>query len=156
MVLSSAVWAINIWQHGVVDDIWLSQVAYWFESPYFRRYWPKLYATMSPIYWIWWFSARLQKYQCISNGVTAALHLAISPEQNGHHLADNTFKCIFWNENDRISIWISLKFIVRNPIGNKPALVHVMAWRLAGDKPLPELMLIQFTEAYMQHKGEMS
>ena len=32
---------------------------------------------------------------------------------------------------------------------NKPALVQVMAWRRTGDKPLPELMLIQFTDAYM-------
>ena len=56
-------------------------------------------------------------------------------------LADNIFKCIFLNENDRIQIQISLKFIPKSPIDNKPALVHVMAWRLIGDKPLPELMM---------------
>ena len=47
-------------------------------------------------------------------------------------LADNIFKCIFLNENDRIPIQISLKFIPRNPIDNKPALGHVMAWRRIG------------------------
>ena len=31
-----------------------------------------------------------------------------------------------------------------------------MAWRQIGDKPLYEPMLTQFTDAYMQHKGEMS
>ena len=63
-------------------------------------------------------------------------------------LADDNFKCIFLNENDRISIWISLKFVLRSPFGNKPALVQVMAWRRTGDKPLPELILTQFTDIY--------
>ena len=66
-------------------------------------------------------------------------------------LADDNFRCIFLNENDRIMIWISLKFVPGSPIGNKPALVQVMAWRRSGDKPLPEPMLTQFTDAYMQH-----
>ena len=39
---------------------------------------------------------------------------------------------------------------------NKPALVQVMASHQTGDKPLPELMLTQFTDAYMRHWGEMS
>ena len=38
-------------------------------------------------------------------------------------LADNIFKCIFLNENDRIPIQIALKFVPRNPIDNKTALV---------------------------------
>ena len=38
-------------------------------------------------------------------------------------LADDNFKCIFLNENDRIRIPISLKFVPRSPIDNKPALV---------------------------------
>ena len=36
-------------------------------------------------------------------------------------------------------------------IDNKAALIQVMAWRRTGDKPLPELMLIQFLDAYMRH-----
>ena len=38
-------------------------------------------------------------------------------------LADNNFKCIFFNENHSIPIPISLKFLPRSPIGNKPAWV---------------------------------
>ena len=57
-------------------------------------------------------------------------------------LTDDIFKCIFLNENDRISIWISLKFVRRSPIDNKPALVQVMTWHRTGDKPLPEPMLM--------------
>ena len=66
-------------------------------------------------------------------------------------LADDTLKCIFFNENDRISSQISLKFVLKWPIDNKPALVQVMAWHRTGDKPLPELMLTQFIDAYMSH-----
>ena len=56
-------------------------------------------------------------------------------------VADNTFKCIFLNENDRIPIQISQKFVPSSPIDNKPALVQAMAWRRTCDKPLPEPML---------------
>ena len=35
-------------------------------------------------------------------------------------------------------------------------MIQVMAWRRIGDKPLPDPMMTQFTDAYMQHKGEMS
>ena len=66
-------------------------------------------------------------------------------------LADDNFKCISLNEYDRIPIRISLKFVPRSPIDNKPALVQETAWRRTGDKPLPELMLIRFTVAYMRH-----
>ena len=70
-------------------------------------------------------------------------------------LADDNFGCIFLNENGRIPIRISLKFVPRSPIDNKPALVQVMAWRWTGDKPLPITMLTQFTDAYTRHLGEM-
>ena len=52
-------------------------------------------------------------------------------------LADDIFKRIFSNENVRISIQISLKFVPKGPLDNKSALVKVMAWRRSGDKPLP-------------------
>ena len=71
-------------------------------------------------------------------------------------LADDNLKGIFLNENDRISIPISLNFLSWSPIDNKPALVQVKAWCRIGDKPLPEPMLTQFTNAYMRHQGEMS
>ena len=66
-------------------------------------------------------------------------------------LSDNIFKCIFLNENDRIQIQISLKFVPRGSIDSKSALVQVMAWRRTGDKPFPEPMLTQFTDVYMRH-----
>ena len=66
-------------------------------------------------------------------------------------LAGDIFKCIFLNENYRIPIQISLIFVRRSPIDNKPALVQVMAWRRIGDKPLLEPMMAHFTDAYMRH-----
>ena len=66
-------------------------------------------------------------------------------------LADDKFKLIFVNENDRILIPISLKLVPRSPIDNYPALVQVMVWRGTGDKPLPKPMLTLLTDAYMRH-----
>ena len=62
--------------------------------------------------------------------------------QHGRRFADDTFKCIFLNENIRISIKISLKFVPKGPINNIPALVQIMAWRRPGDKPLSEPVMV--------------
>ena len=46
----------------------------------------------------------------------------LRPRTNGRHFADDIFKCIFINENVRISLKISMKFISKVPINNIPAL----------------------------------
>ena len=80
------------------------------------------------------------------------MHVNSSPPgQNGCHFADNIFQCIFMNEKFWILIQISLKFVLKGQIDNEAALVKAMAWRRTGDKPLPEPMLIQFTDLYMGH-----
>ena len=61
--------------------------------------------------------------------------------QHGRHFADDTFKCIFLNENVIIAIKISLKFVPKGPINNIAALFQIMAWRQTGDKPLSEAMM---------------
>ena len=73
------------------------------------------------------------------------------PGQNGHHFADDIFRCSFFNEKFSILIWISLKFVPKDPIDNKWALVQEMVWLRIGDKPLAEPMLIQFTDTYMRY-----
>ena len=55
------------------------------------------------------------------------------------------------NEKFCILIRISLKFVYKGPIDNDSALVQVIALWRTGDKPLPESMLTQFTDAYMPH-----
>ena len=65
----------------------------------------------------------------------------LRPRWNGHHFADDIFKCIYMNEIFFISISTSLKFVPKGPIDNKSALVQVMAWRWPGAKPLSEPMM---------------
>ena len=67
----------------------------------------------------------------------------LRPIQNGRHLANDTFKRIFLNENIRILIQISLKFVPRGPFNYIPAMVQIMAWRRPGDKPLSEPMMVR-------------
>ena len=43
----------------------------------------------------------------------------ISPAQNGHHFADDIFRCIFMNEKFCILIKISLKFVLKGPVDKK-------------------------------------
>ena len=66
----------------------------------------------------------------------------LRPRQNGRPFPDDIFKCIFMNENAWISITISLKFVPKGPINKIPALVWIMAWRLSGDKPWSEPMMV--------------
>ena len=88
--------------------------------------------------------------QC-GNHIVALLINSSLPGQNGHHFADDIFRCIFVNEKFCILIRISLKFVPEGVIDHKPALVQVMAWCQTGDKPLPESMLTQLIDAFMQH-----
>ena len=60
-------------------------------------------------------------------------------------------EAFFVNEKVSISIKISLKIVPKDPVGNNPALVQIMAWRRIGDKPLSEAVLTRFTDAYMRH-----
>ena len=66
----------------------------------------------------------------------------LRPRQNGRHFPDDIFKGIFLNENEWISLKISLKFVPKVRINNIPALVQIMAWRRPGDKPLSGPVMI--------------
>ena len=66
------------------------------------------------------------------------------PRQNGDHFPGDIFKPIFLNENIQISINVSLNFVPYGPIDYKSALVQIMAWRWAGDKPLSEPLMAYF------------
>ena len=51
---------------------------------------------------------------------------------------------------------MSLKYIQKDSITNKPTLVHIMAWYWIGDKPLSKPMMPCFGYAYMHHLASMS
>ena len=78
----------------------------------------------------------------------------LRPRQNGHHFADDIFKCIFLNQNVWISIEISLKFVPKGPIKNSPALDQIMARHRPGDKPLSESMLVSYWHLYASSASE--
>ena len=78
----------------------------------------------------------------ISSGLNVLVN-TLRPRQNGRYFADDTFKCIFLNENVRISNKISLKFVRKGPVNNIPALVLIMAWCWPGDKPLSEPLMVR-------------
>ena len=80
-----------------------------------------------------------------SSAVTCSSELffnTLRPRQHGRHFADDTFKCIFLNENVWIPVKFSLKYVPKGPINNIPPLVQIMAWRRSGDKPLSEPMMV--------------
>ena len=74
-----------------------------------------------------------------------------APGQNGHHFTDDISKHFFMNEKFCITISNSLEFVPKGAVDNKAALGQVAAWRWTGNKPLPEPMMTQFIDAYMQH-----
>ena len=82
-------------------------------------------------------SVVLQSDLIISSLITLRLR------QNGHHFANDIFKCIFMNENAWISFGIPLKFLPKGLINNILALVQIMAWRWPCDKPLSETMMVR-------------
>ena len=141
----------------------LSNVYSWMKI---YRFWLKFHWTLFPMVQLTifqhWFRWRIGAYQATSHYLNqrrhnSMMHIYVTrsqwvnsdsiesilwminsspPGQNGRHLADDIFKCIFLNENLLILIKISLKFIPNGPIYNIPTLVQIMAWRRPGDKSL--------------------
>ena len=69
----------------------------------------------------------------------------LRPTQNGRHVADDIFNCIFLNEKSWFSTRISSKYASPGLIDNGPALVEIMAWYRMGVKPLFEPMVVYYT-----------
>ena len=60
------------------------------------------------------------------------------PRPNCRRFADYIFKRILLNDYYYMLILIWLKYVLRAPAFNMPALVQIMLWRRTGDKPLSE------------------
>ena len=65
--------------------------------------------------------------------------------------SSNAFSCI--RSVVLIPIW--LRFVPIGPLNIKPILVLLMVRHQIGDKPLSEVMMSQFTDAYMCHSALM-
>ena len=70
--------------------------------------------------------------------VKTAVSSSLNTRQDDRHFPDDIFKYILLNENMRLSIKTSLKFVPKGPIDNILALAHMMAWSRPGDNPLSE------------------
>ena len=71
-----------------------------------------------------WFQAiTLTNVNWWHHAITNTSFNTLRLRQDGRHFADNTFNRIFVNENVRISIKFSLKFVPKGPTNNIPALV---------------------------------
>ena len=86
---------------------------------------------------------RLNGFVMVTDAHLGFVINTLRPRQNGRHFADDTFKCIFLNENVWIPIKTPLKFVPKGPINNIPAMVQIMAWRRPGDKPLSGPMMVR-------------
>ena len=87
-------------------------------------------------------SLNLDTTQKISRSGSWYLVNTLRPRQNGRHLPDDIFICIFLNENIWVFTKISLKFVPKGLTSNIPALAQIMAWRRPGDKPSSEPMMV--------------
>ena len=104
---------------------------------------PLCYCYFSFLHIISWTieGCRSQNRQLVKDRRTW-IHLLLRPRRNRRHFADDIFKCIFLNENEWVSLRISLKFFPKVRINNIPSLVQIMSWRRSGDKPLSEPMMV--------------
>ena len=73
-------------------------------------------------------------------------------EQKSKKFAGDSFN-YFFNENIWILNKISRKYVLEGSSDNNSSLNQVMAWFRTGDKPLPESMMTQLSDAYMRHSS---
>ena len=85
--------------------------------------------------------------------VKSNLRAKLSHKQNGHHGTVSIFKCIFLNENCRISTPIPNTL---DSIDGLSALIQVIAWYQSGVKPLPDKMLTQIYDTIGHHSATVS
>ena len=94
---------------------------------------------------VWYISGLVQECSVLAMDILQSCINTLRPRQNVCHFQDDIFKCVFFNENVRIPVKISLKFVPKGSINNTPALVQIMAWRRSGDKPLSEPMMVSLS-----------
>ena len=102
---------------------------------------------------------------CIHKSCTCNVHSSLSintlrQRHNERHFSDDIFSYICLNEYVWFPITISLKFVPTGVINNIPALVQIMAWRLPGDKPSSESIMVSslthiVSRGKMEHGGKM-
>ena len=89
----------------------------------------------------------ITKPQCVNT---------LRPRQNGWHFPENIFNCICLNGNVWILNAIWLHCVLKVSMDNNTALVQIMAWHRADDKPLSAPMMAYLGDEYKHHLALMS
>ena len=112
--------------------------------------------TYVMVVWMWWISSNLSGMDNVSMALfSKTVYELLTPW--GREKMAAVFQTTFSNAFSWMKIYIPLKFVPKGSMTNIPALVQIMAWCRAGDKPLSEPMLVVcFTDAYMRHSASMS
>ena len=110
------------------------------------KVWYKFHRVIAAFYAVYWYN-----WPCCNN-IGRRLDCTPFPQVSNWlimpwakwppFLADDMFKCIFFNQNVWISLNISLQFSHKGSINNIPGLVQIMAWHQPDDKPLSEPMML--------------
>ena len=78
------------------------------------------------------------------------------PGHNHFHFECNIFKCISLSKNYCCVIIFSQKCVPEGVIDNKSPLFKVTVWHWNGDKPLPEQMLMHYSDTLVHQPGSLS
>ena len=120
-VLQIGAWGTNVWNLDQNTGIFLKKnvfenVVCWMFTTLLRPQFVKkcIIITSASYYWL------SSKLECLIHSTVARFFQLISPWLPSHR---RYFRCIFVNEKFCILIIISLKFVPRGQVDNKPALV---------------------------------
>ena len=95
---------------------------WWFETPSCPLWRQCNGLPLQPVYFMIYF-IHSASHAVINNEMRRVS--ALRPRRNQQNFADDIFKRIFFNETVLISINISLKFVLKDPINNILALVQI-------------------------------
>ena len=77
-------------------------------------------------------------------------------EHYGRHFPDDIFEWSFFNRKLGIVVCIAMKYVPKVPVDINSALHQIVTWNQVGVKPLYEVIMTQFTHAYMGYEASMS
>ena len=116
----------------ITQTIWRTSIRFWSDM----KVWDRCLIDNDPKVCVFW------AYAVIFCQLWCVIINLLRPRQNDLDFAGDIYKWIFLNENVRIFIKIWLKFVLKSPVDNIPALVQMMAWHRPGNKPLSEPMKV--------------
>ena len=97
---------------------------------------------------LFWIDELIHLYSIYISSMNIEFHLWYENYRR-HFQIYLQWKCLNFNYN--MYNFTEVYSEAKGPIDYKSALVQVVAWHRTGEKPLPESMLTQFTDAYIRY-----